>query len=122
MSDAEILAELLAAWEDGDDSAVLPLHDLSEESGMDLLKVGECYYIRTLIFHYVGRVIECTPLQIVLDEASWVAVDSRYSVSLANGTFDEVEVVPPGSLPMIINARLFMDAVRWPHQLPTESR
>lgn len=58
--------------------------------------VGENYFIRTVTFHFTGKLIEVYPEELVLLEASWIADSGRYADALKSGNFSEVEPYPEG--------------------------
>lgn len=73
--------------------------------------VGKLYFIRTVTFYYIGRLIAMTPIELVLDQCSWVADTGRFSDALKNGTVNENEPFPDG--PVIIGRSVVIDAHIW---------
>lgn len=57
-------------------------------------KVGENYFIRTVTFHYTGKLKEVYPLELVLSDAAWIPDDGRFADALKTGVFNEVEPYP----------------------------
>jgi hypothetical protein len=69
------------------------------------------YFIRTVTFYYVGRLLFVTPQELVLDQCSWVADTGRFSDALKNGTVNENEPFPDGNV--IIGRGSIIDAHIW---------
>jgi len=81
-------------------------------------KVGENYFIRTVTFHYTGRLVAVYDHELVLKTAAWIAVDGRFSDTLAKGTYNEVEPYPEDT-EVIIGRGSVVDACVILHPLPT---
>jgi len=105
--------ELEAAFEqDSDSEAGIPL---AEPNYLALCKT---VIIRTVTYHYVGRVKRVSKDGfLVLEDCSWVADSGRWNSALVNGTLDEVEPMP-GLVG--INIASIIDISEWNHALPKE--
>ena len=57
---------------------------------------GKNVFIRTVTYHYTGRVIEVTAASITLVDAAWIADDGRFNEAMQSGEFSEVEPYPVG--------------------------
>jgi len=79
------------------------------------VRVGQAVFVRTVTFHYTGRIIALTELEMVLDEAAWIADSGRWSSALATGTLNEVEPYP-GVVSLSRSA--IVDVAPWAHPLP----
>lgn len=77
---------------------------------------GGKYFIRTITYHHVGKVIKVSGNLIELENDSWVADSGRFMQAIKNGTLDEVE--PVGTA--FINIASVVDFFPWKHDLPTE--
>jgi hypothetical protein len=53
------------------------------------------YLIQTQTMTLAGKLVEVTPTELVLTQASWVADTGRFSVAAASGLFAESEPFPP---------------------------
>lgn len=82
-------------------------------------KLGKNYLIRTVTYHHVGKLVEITDSDLVLESASWVADSGRFHTALKTGDLDEVE---PFVNPVIINRSSIIDATVWDHDLPQEQK
>lgn len=86
---------------------------------MDMpFKVGESYFIRTVTYHLVGRVVKITGKFIELEDASWIADSGRFSNAIKEGKLDEIE--PVGNA--IVNSDAITDAFPWVHKLPDKQK
>ena len=79
------------------------------------LEVGRAYFIRTVTYHYVGRLVSADAQWLVLEEASWVADSGRFADALAMGELSEVEPYPG---PCGVGAGAVVDWSPWNHPLP----
>ena len=77
--------------------------------------VGDVVFVRTVTYHYTGRISAIYPGEIVLSDAAWVADSGRFHAALATGTLSEVEPYP-GSV--IISRGGIVDVSPWLHPLP----
>lgn len=73
-------------------------------------EIGQPYLIRTVTMIDIGRVVEVTDQEIVLEEAAWIADTGRFSEALESCNFNEVEAFPDGKV--ILNRSSVIDAVR----------
>lgn len=80
--------------------------------------VGGKWFIRTVTFHMVGRVVRRAGMFLVLKDASWVADSGRFMQAITKGTLSEVE--PVGDA--ILSVSAIVDAFPWTHALPTEQK
>ncbi|MGL5062406.1 MAG: hypothetical protein ACRC62_20710, partial [Microcoleus sp.] len=73
-------------------SATLELK--SDPSFSSFLVTGKNYLIRTFTMIYCGKLINQSPTELLLSECSWIAETDRWSDSLNDGDFNEVEPYP----------------------------
>lgn len=83
------------------------------------IHVGNQVLIRTTTVYDLGRIVEITPMEIVLSDASWVADTGRFSDCLARGTLSVVEVF---AHEVAVARSSIVDVTLWPHELPTTSK
>jgi len=82
--------------------------------------VGSAVFIRTVTYHYTGRVVRETDTEIELDDAAWIADSGRFCQALITGQFSEVEPYPSGMTVSVLKGAI-VDIVRnWPHPLPRD--
>lgn len=105
----------LAAACHQDRYAAVALSDWCEERGLSMLEVGKSYLIRTVTHYYTGRVVECSPIRIVLEDAAWIAETGRFSDALKTGKLSEVEPYPDQ---VVVSPFAVVDACEWSHELP----
>ena len=79
--------------------------------------LNENYFIRTVTFHYTGKLIEVYPNELVLKDASWIPDDGRFADALQTGDFNEVEPYPCEEN-VIIGRGAIIDATIFNHPLP----
>lgn len=61
-------------------------------------KINENYLIRSVTFHYTGRLTSVYNHEIVLEDAAWIADDGRFKDAVEKGTFNEIEPYPAGEV------------------------
>jgi hypothetical protein len=83
-------------------------------------KIGANYFIRTVTYHYTGKLVEVTPTELVLTDAAWIADDGRLTGALTSCEFSEVEMFP-ASQQVIIGRGSLVDAVKI-EKLPVEQK
>ena len=83
-------------------------------------QIGGTYFFRTVTHHHTGRLVKVYPLELVIEDAAWIADDGRLSEALRTGNFSEVEMFPVGE-PVIIGRTSLIDGVKIP-KLPTETK
>ena len=74
-------------------------------------EVGKNYVIRTVTMIDVGKLIEVTDNELVLENASWIADTGRWNVFLKEGKYNESEPFPDGKV--IVGRSAIIDAVLW---------
>jgi len=82
-------------------------------------QVGASYIIRTLSYHYTGRLVDVTDSDIVLEDAAWIADSGRWATALETGELSEVEPYPDR---VIINRSVIVDVSVWQHALPRKTK
>ena len=80
------------------------------------LAVGNSVFIRTITYHYTGKIVSISPEEILLETAAWIASSGRWNAALTSGTLDEVEPFPDG---VSIARASVVDISPWKHGLPT---
>ena len=78
-------------------------------------RIGDKVFIRTVTYHYTGRIAAIYAGEIVLDDAAWIADSGRFGTALATGELSEVEPYP-GSVTLSRGA--IVDVSPWAHPLP----
>jgi hypothetical protein len=80
--------------------------------------VGKAWFIRTVTYHLVGKVIKRIGFFLQMVDASWVADSGRFSDAIKKGTLNEVE--PVGTC--LVNLNAVSDIFPWKHPLPKEQK
>ena len=88
---------------------------LENKSPTHSIPVGENVFIRTVTFHYTGRVVAVTDSDILLEDAAWIADDGRFYNALKDGDLKEVEPFP---YQCIVARGAILDISPWKHDLP----
>lgn len=79
------------------------------------IRVGQAVFVRTVTFHYTGRIVAVTKDEIVLSDAAWIADSGRWANALATGQLNEVEPYPGV---VSIGRSAIIDVSPWKHALP----
>lgn len=80
---------------------------------------GKNVFIRTVTYHYIGRLMGVRDGEIILEDASWIASSGRWHTALATGVLEEVEPYP-GVCCVSLAAKV--DICGWLHPLPREAK
>ncbi len=82
---------------------------------------GQNVYIRTVTYHYTGRLVGVIGDNLVVTDAAWIAESGRWSEALSNGfgRNAEIEPYPDGSN---VTVGAIVDVSPWQHDLPREVR
>lgn len=81
--------------------------------------VGQNVFVRTLTYHYTGKVRAVSDQWLSLTDAAWVADSGRFANALSTGELNEVEPYPNLVLLALSN---IVDLSPWNHELPREVR
>ena len=95
--------------------AASPTVQVGGSSGSHSMESGKNYFIRTVTFHYTGKLKSITDSDIVLENAAWVADSGRFATALSSGELAEVEPYPGN---VIISRGSIVDMSEWTHELP----
>jgi len=77
--------------------------------------VGKAYVLRTVTMINVGRLVEVTENELVLESAAWIADTGRWNEFLEDGNYNECEPFPEGRV--IVGRHALIDAVQWKHSI-----
>lgn len=98
------------------------MSDLSVKKGeesMEMLRVGKDVFVRTVTYHYIGRIKEINEHSIVLSDASWIPQSGRWSTTLSTGELKECE---PYVDDVYLNRQAVVDITAWRFALPTKAK
>ena len=76
-------------------------------------EIGKLYIIRTVTYFQVGRLAAVYPLELVIEDACWVADTERWNETLLTGKVREAEPFPDGKV--IVGRTAVVDAAEWKH-------
>ena len=85
----------------------------------EALEIGRNYIVRTVTFHYTGKLKAIWDGWLVLSDAAWVADSGRWANALKDGTLNEVE---PYVSEVVINRAAVVDVTLWAHDLPRHQK
>lgn len=71
-------------------------------------RIGANYFVRTVTMAQTGRLVAVTPLELVLEDAAWIADTGRFGAAVASAEFSEVEPFPAGRV--IVGRTAVIDA------------
>ena len=77
--------------------------------------IGDSVFVRTVTYHYTGKIAAIYPGEIMLVDAAWIADSGRFHTALATGALSEVEPYPAG---VVISRGAIVDVSPWAHPLP----
>jgi hypothetical protein len=87
----------------------------SSQRRIAMMEAGQSVIVRTVTYHYTGRITEVTDKWITLDDAAWIADSGRWADALRDGTLSEVEPYPGQ---VMISTGAVVDISPWLHPLP----
>lgn len=76
-------------------------------------------FIRTVTYHYTGRVVDVSSAFLKLERAAWIANSGRWANALETGELDEVEPYPDE---VYIAVSSIVDISIWTHPLPDKQK
>ena len=79
--------------------------------------IGENYFIRTVTMALLGKLINVTEKELVLENASWIADTGRFHQFIKEGKLDNSSEVEPFVDDVIVNRSALIDATVWKHKL-----
>ena len=82
-------------------------------------QLGKNYVIRTVTMIQVGKLVNVTNDELVMEDAAWVADTGRWMNFLKDGNPKEVE---PFIDPIIVGRQSIIDATLWKHPLLTKQK
>lgn len=82
-------------------------------------EIGKNYVIRTVTMIQVGRLVEVTDEELIMEDASWIADTGRWMNFLKDGKINECEPFPN---PIIVGRKALIDATEWTHKLPKDQK
>jgi|SRR3990167_2204441 len=74
-------------------------------------EIGKNYFIRTVTNYFTGTLLWVGPMELLLENVSWIADTGRFSNALREGKLNEIEPYPEG--PVIIGRGAVIDATHW---------
>lgn len=80
-------------------------------------QIGKNYFIRTVTYHYTGKLLAVYAQELLLGDAAWIADDGRFAGAVSIGSFNEVEPYPEGT-DVVIGRGSILDAAVIPFALP----
>jgi hypothetical protein len=84
-----------------------------------VLSIGNHVVIRTVTWHYIGRVAAIDDTTVTLVDASWLADSGRWGEFLLKGTYSEVEPFPD---PVDVRLDTIVDSTLYRHELPRAAK
>jgi hypothetical protein len=86
-------------------------HDtVTQPTPQEFWVIGRNYFIRTVTYHYTGKLLSINEKEITLGGAAWIADSGRFQQAVATCSFDEVELFPIGRS-VLIGRGAIVDAV-----------
>ena len=86
-------------------------------------KIGKNYFIRTVTMNLMGKLVNVTDKELVLEQASWIADTGRFSNFIKECKQNSsLEVEPYGDEQVIVSRGALIDATIWTHELLTTQK
>ncbi len=104
--------------------AISVIKALTQDKGEEcscLWEIGANYFIRTVTFHFTGRLKAVTQHELWLEDAAWIADDGRFTQAVESGVFNEVEPYPSGRTVAVGRGSL-IDAHKMVKELPRSQK
>ena len=79
-------------------------------------QIGKNYVLRTVTMIDLGKLVDVTENELVLENASWIPDTGRWYNFLTDGKLNEVEPFPEGRV--IVGRHALIDALIWKFDLP----
>ena len=93
----------------------------NQELPMSPYRIGKNYFIRTVTFHYTGKLIEVGNQELILTNCAWIADSGRFTQAIRKGEYNEVEPFPEDAQ-VIIGRNTIVDAVMIETKLPISQK
>jgi hypothetical protein len=77
--------------------------------------IGKNVFVRTVTYHYTGRLVSTEGGFLELADAAWVADSGYFSRALSGGSLNEVEPYPGTCF---VSTAAVVDLSEWLHELP----
>ena len=95
---------------------------LKKEEKIDLKTfedmIGKIFFIRTVTYHFIGKVEGLMGPFLKLSQTVWVADSGRFTQAIKNGSLNEVEIMGDWQ----INVNSITDFGLWHHTIPKEQK
>ena len=91
----------------------------ANERKVDVWQIGKMYVIRTVTMIQVGKLVEVTDKELVLEDCAWVADTGTWMNFLKDGEVNEVE---PFVDTVIVGRGSIIDATIWRHKVLNEQK
>lgn len=87
------------------------------------LEIGKNYFIRSVTYHYVGKLVQIDEKGIWLEQCSWIADSGRFHDALHHGIDknSDSEIEPFLSV-VYLNGDSVVDMTEYLHQLPKKQK
>lgn len=67
------------------------------QSAAHPFEIGKVHFVRTVTYHFTGKLVAVFPQELVFEDAAWIADDGRFAQAVESGDFSEVEPFPKGA-------------------------
>lgn len=81
-------------------------------------EVGKAYLVQTVTQYRVGKLVQVTDQELVLEGGGWMADTGRFNECIASGKYSEFE--PVGDRRHIIGRGAIVAVDEWSHILPED--
>lgn len=81
------------------------------------IRVNNNVFIRTVTYHYTGKIEIVSKDTLVLSNAAWIADSGRFATAMNSGVLNEVEPYPENTV-VAIERGAIVDISDWKFELP----
>ena len=81
--------------------------------------IGEKVFVRTVTYHWTGRLLAIKGGFLILEDAAWIADSGRFADAIKSGELSEVE---PVEGVVRVNLDALVDVCCWTHDLPRKQK
>lgn len=91
----------------------------TKKATKDFWVIGCVYFVRSVTYHYVGKLKAINDKELVLEDCAWIADSGRWTQAMTDGNLSEVEPYPND---VMVARTAIVDATEWKHPVPLKQK